>query len=131
MLTVDLKLDHACRSSLDRVGQLVWSDHAAGVDLDEEQHVEPLEGDGVDGEEVTRDHADRRRGERVAEPDEFAVDAPVSRRRVLDREANHQSAYLRVDRGPSGWAVRVGPAASLFIDMIGRLLSPMSIAGVR
>ena len=107
-----------------RVGGDPGEVDAAGVDLDEEQHVEAAQQHGVDGEEVRRDHgaglgADERRPRRarplrgrvpsgvaedpphrrrrdpMAELGEFAVDAPVTPRRVLRVQPQDQPADLR------------------------------------
>jgi hypothetical protein len=95
----------------------------AGGDLDYEQHVQPFEEDGVDGEEVHRQHTlglcpeelppgqGRPLGRRsntgtvedgpygtgpdpVAEPAQLAVDPAVAPSRVLPSQPQHQTTDL-------------------------------------
>ena len=107
---------------------------------DEEQHVDPLEKRGLDGEEVAgkharrlraQEHAPRRmaplrcrlktffkqhlphRGRRHshAQTLEFADDASVSPVWILACEAHDQRAQRRLERRPTGSPVRIRPAA--------------------
>jgi hypothetical protein len=108
---------------------------------DEEQHVDPLEKRGLNGEEVARKHAYRlsseegtprrtaplrrwletffeqhlpHRGRRDddAQTLEFADDPSVSPVRVLVAEPQDQFAQRRLEWRPTGSPVRIRPAAS-------------------
>ena len=97
--------------------------HPSGVDLDEEQDVEAVQGDGVDAEEVGRDCGvglavnelapgwfgavgcgfascvsddlpDGGGGDALSKLEEFAVDVPVAPGRVVGVEADHEAAEL-------------------------------------
>jgi hypothetical protein len=57
---------------------------------------------------VLEDRPDGRCGDSDAEPGEFAVDAPVSPRRVLSRETDDRAAGFDCGGWPAG-PVRVGP----------------------
>src|SRR5215218_9585637 len=112
--------------------------HPAAAELDVEEHVQPLQGDGLDREEVDGEHAVRLRpyelapgesgtlagrpqtrlseelpygrgGDCQAEPTELAGDPLVAPTRVLTREAEHQRADLAADRRPTS-ASAVRPA---------------------
>src|SRR5215207_2480158 len=110
--------------------------HPAAAELDVEEHVQPLQGNGLDREEVDCEHAARLRpqelapgesgtlagrpqtrlseelaygrgGDCQAEPAELASDPLVAPARVLAREAEHQRADLAANRRPtSASAVR-------------------------
>ena len=106
-----------------RVGRDPGEVDAAGRELDEEQDVEPLQEERVDGEEVAlenarrllaeklgparlepprrgldprllQDRPDRARGELDPEPDQLALDPPVAPARVLPREPRPTSARI-------------------------------------
>src|SRR3954447_11703622 len=112
----------------------------AATQLDEEQDVEPYREDGVDGEEVAREHArrlaadelapgnagslasgpeacfaqelaDRRRRDAESEPPELARDPLVAPAAVLARESQDQLADLTADRRSPRARRRVGPAS--------------------
>ena len=113
--------------------------HAARLDLQHEQHVEPPQRHGVDVEEVDREHpgglgaqelppaqvvaagrrrrypgpledpADGRRADPVAQFEQLALHAPVAPGRVVPGEPFDQGRDLVRQRWPAG-AVRVGPA---------------------
>jgi hypothetical protein len=99
---------------------------SSATELDEEEHMQPLRPDGLDGEEVDRDHTVRLRtqelppresgalpdwpeaglaqepacgggGDRESEPVEFAGDPLVAPTRVLSGEAQQQLADLAAD----------------------------------
>jgi hypothetical protein len=107
--------------------------------FDEEQDVELAETDGVNDEGVTRDDSAGLRGgelgpgrsgaargrvdavvfqdglhggggEAVAEPGEFAVDAPVALRRVFGSEADDELFSATHGAGSAGPLLRVDPA---------------------
>jgi hypothetical protein len=111
----------------------------AGGDLDEEQHVDPFEQHGVDGEEVAGQHRVRLRGEElfpgrpgpprrrvdaglvenvpdragrylVAQADQLTLNPAMPPRRVLGGQPQHQLADLLVDRWSAGPGMRVRPA---------------------
>src|SRR6266508_362139 len=111
---------------------------ATSRQLHEEQDVEPLEEDGVDGEEVAlenarrllpkelrptrlrpprgrldpclaQDRPDRARRELNAEPHQFALDPSVPPARVLARKPNDKLADLGRRRGSAGPPTRIGP----------------------
>jgi hypothetical protein len=111
-----------------------------GVELDEDQHIQPPQPDGVDREEVAGEDARRllaqgrppgrgRRSRRrvqpmaaqrgadrgcrdpYAEPEQLAVDALAARAWVLLGQADDQLLQLLVEWGSPGSAVRVGPGA--------------------
>jgi len=100
----------------------------AAADIDGEEHVDPAQENGVDGEEVAGEHRaglgaaelspgrpgppwrwvetgggedvpEGGRGQVVAEVHEFTVDASVAPARVLPGQAQHQ----RADRGADRW----------------------------
>jgi len=112
--------------------------HAAGGQFDEEQHVDPLQQHGVDGEEVTGqdrlglcgeellpgrpasawrwvhpgvvgDLPNRAGRDPVAEPGQVALDPSVAPGRVLCRQPQHQQADLPVDWWATRPGVRIGP----------------------
>jgi len=110
---------------------------ATGV-LDHDEHVEAAQQDGVDevdredrvglrGEELSpgrsgparsridagalEDLPHGRRGDRVAEPDELAVDSAVAPPWVLPRHPQHQIANALRDRWTAGCSPWIGPAA--------------------
>src|SRR6266545_152729 len=112
--------------------------HSAAVELDEEEHVQPLQPDGLDGEEVDGEHAVRLRAEelapreagalasrpeaslleelahrsgrdRNAEPMQLTGDPLVAPAWVLAREAQHQLTDLAADRRPAN-SIGIGPA---------------------
>jgi len=105
--------------------------NAPGVDLDEEQHMETAQGDGIDAEEVRRDQGvglagnelaprrpgaigggfasgvaedlpDCRSGDAVSETAHLAMDTSVAPVRVLGVKAQHQSTKLCWRGWPSG-----------------------------
>ena len=111
----------------------------AAPKLDEEEDVEPCREDGVDGEEVAREHArglaadelapgnagslasgsepcfaqelaDRRRRDAESERAEFARDPLVAPAAVLARESEDQLADLTADRRSPRARCWVGPA---------------------
>ena len=111
--------------------------HPPGRHLHDEQDIQALEEDRIDGEEVTRQQAlrldaeelspgrihaarsgpvppgaqdppDRRVADLVAEPGQFAVYAPISPPRVLPCQLQRQVSDLPADRWPTP-PVRVGP----------------------
>jgi hypothetical protein len=111
---------------------------APACELDEEEHVHPLQREGLDGEESDRDHAlglrpqkgtpgesgalaggaeprlpkdlsHRRRRNGDAEAEQLARDPLAAPTRVLARQPEHQRAGLAADRRPPG-ATAVGPA---------------------
>ena len=113
-----------------RVGGAAGEVDAAAAELDEEEHVQPLQRDRLDGEEVDREHALRLRpqerapgesasragraepglaqdllhgrgGDCDAEAVQFADDPLVAPARILAREAKHQLADLAADRRPA------------------------------
>jgi hypothetical protein len=112
---------------------------APAAELDEEEHVQPLQRDRLDGEEVDCEHAlrlcaqerspgesasragraearlmedllYRRGGDGDAEAVQLAGDPLVAPARILAREAKHQLADLPADRRPAAPTV-VGPTA--------------------
>src|SRR6266516_3689347 len=113
--------------------------HATARQLNEEQDIETLEEDGVDGEEVALEDArrlpaqklrparfetPRRRldplapedlpdgagSERDAEPEKLTLDAPIPPARVLAGQPHHQLAHVDRRPGTAGTAVRIRPA---------------------
>ena len=111
---------------------------APAVELYEEQHVQPLQRDGLDGEEIDRDHAlglrpqkgtpresgavagrpeprlpqdlpHGRRRNGDAEAVQLADDPLIAPARVLARQAKDQRADLPADRRPTS-ANRINPA---------------------
>jgi hypothetical protein len=111
----------------------------AATQLDEEEDVEPCREDGVDGEEVAREHArglaadelapgdagslasgsepcfaqelaDRRRRDAESERPELARDPLVAPATVLARESEDQLADLTADRRSPGARRWIGPA---------------------
>ena len=114
--------------------------HAAAAVLDHYEHVQAAQEDGVDVGEVDgedrvglrgqellpgrsgppwcgvdagglKDLPHCRRGDRMAEPDELAVDASVSPPWVLPRHPQHQIANDLSDRWTPGCSPWIGPAA--------------------
>lgn len=115
--------------------------HTSCADLDEEQDVEATEGRDVDAREVRRDDAfrlgpdelgprrsgpfgrrvdpgspqhrpDRGCGDPVAEAAQFAVDAPVTPRRIHRGESDREPADLRERWWSAAWRYgRVGLVA--------------------
>ena len=115
--------------------------HSSGVDLDEEQHMEPPHGDGIDAEEVGRhqgvglasnelaparpgpvrggltsgiaqDLPHRRRGKTVSETAYLSMDASVAPGWVLCVEAQDQPTKLRwCGRAPGSGPRWLGPVA--------------------
>jgi hypothetical protein len=104
--------------------------HAARRELDEEQHVEALQEQGVDGEEVALEDARRLSPQKLApalleslrsrldpcfpedrpygaggeldlEPDQLTLDPPVPPARVLPRQPHHELTHPRWRRRPS------------------------------
>src|SRR6266487_6234776 len=123
-----------------RVGRDPGQVDAPGRKLDEKQHVEALQEERVDGEEVALQDArrlspqelapvlleplrrrldprllqnrpDRARGQLDPKPDQLALDPPVAPARVLPREPHHELTDLRSSRWPARTAMRVRPAA--------------------
>ena len=121
-----------------RVGGDSGRVHLAGAVLDEEQHVQAAQEHGVDMEEVhgqnrlglgaqerppglpgplgcrvdariLEDLPHRRRGDRVPQSGQFAVDAPVTPAGVVPRHLQHQRPDHRHGPGPPGRPARVGP----------------------
>jgi hypothetical protein len=107
-----------------------------GVHFCNEQDIESVQRDGVEGEEVGgqqpsslgaqeapppgvrstwcrpktgsgQDPADRAGTEAVSEPEEFTLDATVTPGRILLRQAHHEAADLVTDRWAAG-PVRIG-----------------------
>ena len=114
--------------------------HAAGGVLDDEERVQPAQGDGVEVEQVAgqdrvrlraqelapgrsgatrcgidpgcvEDRPDRGGADLVAEAGELAVDAPVAPGRVLGGQADDQGAQAGGDGGSTGPGGLGGPAA--------------------
>jgi hypothetical protein len=114
--------------------------YAAGGDLDEEEHVDPFEEDGVDGEKVARQDATGLGGEEllprgpgaagcgvdagpvqdvpygagrdlVAETDQLTVDAPMAPGRIVGGQAQHQVPDLAGDGWTASPGMQVRPAA--------------------
>src|SRR5437588_485243 len=114
--------------------------HSAAAELDEEEDIEPGGKDGVDGEEVAREHArrlaadelapggsgsparrseprlaqqlaDRRRRDAESERGELAADPLIAPAGVLAREAEDERADLGADRGSAGLPCRIAPAS--------------------
>jgi hypothetical protein len=112
--------------------------HLPGGQFDEEQHVDPFQEHGVDGEEVTRhdrlglggekllprrtgparrrihaslveDLPDRAVRHTKPEPGQLAVDAAVAPGWVLRRQPQYQPARLPADGWPARSGVRIGP----------------------
>jgi hypothetical protein len=110
----------------------------AGLEFQEEQHVDPFEEHRVDGEEVARQYAVgrgaqellpgrsrpsrcradaslvqnlpyRARGDLIAEADQFTVNPAMPPGRVLLGDSQHEVADLASDRWPAGSGVRIGP----------------------
>ncbi len=130
--------------------------HPPGVDLDDEQDVEPTQQRGVDTGEVggddrlclgadelhpagpgsianrvdarcAEDLPDARRGDRVTEADHFAVDTTVSPRRVLPGYPDDQPAELRIDGRPPG-ACGPGVGSSVGRRGVGAIRSPWRVS---
>ena len=120
-----------------RVGRHPGQVDSAGVQFDEEQHVQPPQPYGVDGEEVARDdprcllaqerpprgartprrrveavavqhRADRGRRDPDTQADQLALDALIAPARVLPGQPDDQLLDLRVQRWPAD-PVWVGP----------------------
>jgi hypothetical protein len=112
----------------------------SGVHFDEEQHIQPLEPDRVDGEEVTghdpggllaqeglpghgrpsrcriepvtlQCRADRGGRDTNTKTHQLALDALVAPGRVLPGQPDDQLLDVLVKRWPAGLAMRVGPGA--------------------
>src|SRR6266511_2751485 len=123
-----------------RIGRDPGEVDAPGRKLDEEQHVEALQEERVDGKEVALQDArrllakelrparlqpprrrldprllqnrpDRARRQLDPEPNQLALDPPVTPARILPRQPHHERTHLGTRRWASGTPMRIGPAA--------------------
>src|SRR6266540_1725010 len=123
-----------------RVGRDPGQVDAPGRKLDEKEHVEALQEERVDGEEVALQEArrlspqelapvlleplrrrldprllqnrpDGARGQLDPKPDQLTLDPPVAPARVLPREPHHERTHLGASRWASGTTMRIRPAA--------------------
>src|SRR6266511_5090861 len=123
-----------------RVGRDPGEVDAPGRKLYEEQHVEALQEERVDGKEVALQDARRLSPQELApvlleplrsrldscllqnrpdgacgqvdpETDQLALDPPVAPARVLPRQAHHELTHLNASRWASGMPMRIRPAA--------------------
>src|SRR6266487_2931082 len=127
--------------------------HAPALELDEEEDIQAAQPNGVDREEVAlddpgcllaqelapaearsswggvdavpaQDVPDRARGEREAEPGQFAVDALVAPARILRRQPEHELPRLRDHRRPALRVSGEAPAAADELAMPAQKASP-------
>jgi hypothetical protein len=82
--------------------------HAAAAELDEEEHVHPLQPDGLHREEVDGEHALRLRAQELT-PGETGALAGRSQTRSLEDRAHRR----RRNRGAASWASRQTIASAL------------------
>src|SRR5712691_4846250 len=123
-----------------RVGRDPGDADAPGRKFDEEQHVEPLEEERVDGEEVALEDAPRLRTQELrptllkpfrrrlnprisqdrpdgarpqldSQPDHLTLDPPVAPTRVLPSEADDELPDAGAGRRPAKTPMRIRPAA--------------------
>src|SRR5207237_1376393 len=120
-----------CHPRRARIRRATGDVHTAAAQLDEEEHVQPLQPNGLDCEEIDREHASpvrsheltpchptaraggsetlcpkprahRRRRHRHAKALQFADDALITPPRVVSRETDNQRSDLTADRRTSG-----------------------------
>src|SRR6266545_2926862 len=143
IFVVELHQEVACllgHPAAIRIGRDPGEVDAPGRKLDEEQRVEALQEERVDGKEVTLQDARRLSpqelppalleplrcrldpcllqnrpdgacGQLDPEPEQLALDPPVAPARVLPRQPHHERTHLGASRWASGTPMRIRPAA--------------------